>query len=101
MTVRNNVTTTAPSWTPLGTGWNQVKPYPDSAPVAYDFVHLTLNQAYCARVRARGERDNASQDVYGDFTYLDTGQGWAFQWTGPPAGGACTPPVELARLDLD
>ncbi len=23
------VTTSVPSWTPLGTGWNQVKPYPD------------------------------------------------------------------------
>jgi hypothetical protein len=85
------VTTAAPSWTPLGSGWNNVKPYPDQLAVSYDFPSLGLNQSYCARVRAKGERDTTLQDVYGDFTYLDDGTGAAFQWTGYPAGGACTP----------
>jgi large repetitive protein len=84
-----------PSWTPLGNGWNGIKPYPDAIQVAYEVNGgpLALNQTYCARVRARGERDNTNQEVYGDFTYLDdgTGNGTAFQWTGYPAGGACTP----------
>jgi hypothetical protein len=85
------VTTSVPSWTPLGSGWNQIKPYPDPMQVAWEFTALSLNQAYCARVRARGERDTQLQEVYGDFTYLDDGTGAAFQWTGYPAGGACTP----------
>ena len=43
------------------------------------------------RVRARSDRAS-NQDVYGDYTYLDpNGLGWAFDWTGYPAGGACSP----------
>ena len=42
-------------------------------------------------MRARGERDVALQEVFGDFTTLNDGSGFAFQWTGYPAGGACTP----------
>jgi hypothetical protein len=85
------VTSAVPSWTPLGSGWNGVKPYPDAHAVAYEFTSLVLNKSYCARVRARGERDSGNQEVYGDFTYLNDGTGAAFQWTGYPAGGACTP----------
>jgi hypothetical protein len=85
------VTTSIPSWTPLGYGWNGIKPYPDAMPVAYDSASLNLNGRYCVRVRAKGERDTAQQDVYGDFTYLDDGTGSAFQWVGYPAGGSCTP----------
>jgi hypothetical protein len=85
------VTTGVPTWTPLGSGWNFVKPYPDPMAMAFDLVGLGLNQWYCVRVRARGERDSQLQDVYGDFTYLDDGTGKTFQWTGYPSGGACTP----------
>ena len=86
------VVTSVPSWMPLGYGWNGVKPYPDPMQVAYELsAQLVLNTRYCARVRARGERDNTAQEVYGDFTYLDDGTGVAFQWTGYPTGGACTP----------
>ena len=85
------VTTSIPSWTPLGSGWTGIKPYPDAMAVAYDFPALSLNDRYCVRVRAKGERDTGLQDVYGDFTYLDDGTGTAFQWVGYPVGGACTP----------
>jgi hypothetical protein len=87
------VTTSVPSWTPLGTGWNNVKPYPDPINMAYDFSALVLNRHYCARVRARGERDSTLQEVYGDFTYVDdgTGLGTAFEWVGGPTGGTCDP----------
>lgn len=95
------VTTSVPAWTPLGNDWNNIKPYPDAMPVSYDFARLVLNQEYCARVRARGERDTSSQEVYGDFTYLDGGSGWAFQWTGYPAGGACTPSCNAGYLGAD
>src|SRR6266508_539974 len=92
------VTTSVPSWTPLGSGWNNIKPYPDATSVANDFVALALNEEYCVRVRARGERDTSVQEVYGNFTYLDGGSGWAFQWTGYPVGGACTPSCNVGYL---
>jgi hypothetical protein len=95
------VTTSVPSWSPLGHGWNGIKPYPDATPVAYDFSSLTLNGQYCARVRARGQRDSANQEVYGDFTQLDDGTGAAFQWVGYPAGGACSPSCNVGYLGAD
>src|SRR4029453_15840803 len=63
------VTTSIPSWSPLGTGWNGVKPYPDQMNVAYDQPALVLNKSYCVRVRAKGERNVGPQDVYGTFTH--------------------------------
>jgi len=95
------VVSSVPSWSPLGTGLNAPKPYPDAMPVAVDLVALALNQEYCVRVRARGERDVAGQEVYGDFTYLANGDGWAFQWTGYPVGGACTPSCNVGYLGAD
>jgi hypothetical protein len=95
------VTTSVPSWTPLGSGWNGIKPYPDQMTVAYDFPALSLNDHYCVRVRAKGERDTGQQDVYGDFTYLDDGTGSAFQWVGYPTGGACTPSCNVGYPGAD
>jgi hypothetical protein len=83
-------TTAVTAWTPLGTGWNFTKPYPDPHSVATDSVPLNPGP-YCVRVRARSDR-TGGQDVYGDYTYLDpSALGWAFEWTGYPAGGACSP----------
>jgi hypothetical protein len=83
-------TTAATSWAPLGTGWNFTKPYPDPHAVATDSVPLGAGP-HCVRVRARSDRASG-QDVYGDYAYLDpNGLGWAFDWTGYPAGGACSP----------
>ena len=79
------------SWTPLGSGWNLTKPYPDPHTVATEFLTTLVPGQYCARVRARSDRA-FGQEVYGDYTYLDpNGLGWAFEWTGYPDGGACTP----------
>jgi len=95
------VNTSVPFWTPLGSGWNNIKPYPDPMAVAYDFESIDPNQAYCARVRARGERDSILGEVYGDFTYLDDGTGAAFQWTSYPTGGACTPSCSVGYPGAD
>ena len=88
-----NVSTAVNAWTPLGDGWNDVKPYADSLQVANELVSL-IPGAYCVRVRARTDRDTNSQDVYGDYTYLDdgTGRGTAFDFTGYPAAvsGGCS-----------
>jgi hypothetical protein len=87
------VKTAVNAWTPLGNGWNNVKPYSDALQVANEQTSLVAG-FYCVRVRARTDRDTTGQDVYGDYTYIDdgTGQGTAFDWTGYPAGDAtgCT-----------
>jgi hypothetical protein len=95
------VTTAVPSWSPLGSGFSGIKPYPDAHAVAYDFADLTPGGSYCARVRARGERDTTNQDVYGDFTTLDDGTGVAFTFTGFPLGGVCTPTCNVGYLGAD
>jgi hypothetical protein len=86
------VNTAVNAWTPLGESWNGVKPYSDPLAVAHEFISLVPG-TYCARVRARTDRDTNNQDVYGDYTYLDdgTGRGTAFEFTGywPPGGNGC------------
>jgi hypothetical protein len=85
------VNTAVNAWTPLGSGMAATKPYSDPMSVATDSATLFPGQ-YCARVRARSDRANGTDDVYGDYTYLDPdSQGWAFEFTGYPTGGACSP----------
>jgi hypothetical protein len=93
-----SVTTATTSWTPLGSGWNNVKPYPDARPVANEITALQPGWKYCARVRSRSDRDTSNGDVYGDYTYLDDGTGVAFTWTGYPAGAACSPSCNAGYL---
>ena len=83
------VKTSVPSWTPLGWGWSSIKPYPDATPVATDGATAIAAGSYCARVRARADRDSANNEVYGDYTYLDDGTGPAFTFVGYPAGTPC------------
>lgn len=84
------VNTAVNAWTPLGDFWFATKPYSDPMAVSNDQQSLIPGQ-YCARVRARSDR-SGFDDVYGDYTYLDpNGLGWAFDFTGYPTGGACTP----------
>jgi hypothetical protein len=66
------VKTSVPFWAPLGAGWSGEKPYSDPMAVSSDNTSLVAGQ-YCARVRARSDRDNANGDVYGDYTYVDDG----------------------------
>jgi hypothetical protein len=84
------VNTAVNAWTPLGDGWNGVKPYSDPQSVANEFTTLVPGQ-YCVRVRARSDRSGLDE-VYGAYTYLDpNGLGWAFDWSSYPAGGSCSP----------
>ena len=79
------VKTSVPLWTPLGSQWNNVKPYSDPIAVSNDAAtKLWPGVGYCARVRARTDRDTANNDVYGDYTYLDDGTGVAFTFVGYP-----------------
>jgi hypothetical protein len=86
-----SATTATPAWTPVGTGWNNSKPYPDAHSVATDSTALDVGASYCARVRPRSDRDSANEDVYGDYTQLNDGTGASFTFAGDPAGGACSP----------
>ena len=52
--------------------------------VSSDGTSLAAGQGYCARVRARSDRDNANGEVYGDYTYFDDGTGKAFTFLGYP-----------------
>ncbi len=81
--------TSVPFWTALGAGWSGIKPYPDALTLATDGAVDMATGPYCVRVRARADRDTLSQEVYGDWTYLDDGTGPAFEFTGYPAGVAC------------
>jgi protein-S-isoprenylcysteine O-methyltransferase Ste14 len=97
------VNTTVNAWTPLGTGWNFVKPFPDPMPVATDLPGLVRYMAYCARVRARSNRDSSGGEVYGDYTYIVNGKGAAtpgasFTWMGYPSGGPCAAPCNPGYL---
>jgi hypothetical protein len=90
-----SVTTATTAWTPLGDHYLGVKPYPDARAVANDgATTLVAGRTYCARVRARSDRDAATGDVYGDYTaVLDaTGRGTAFQFTSYPTGAPCSAP---------
>jgi hypothetical protein len=79
------VKTSVPFWSPLGAGWVNVKPYSDPLAVSYDATtDLTAGWSYCARVRARSDRDTNNNDVYGDYTYLDDGTGKAFTFLNYP-----------------
>jgi hypothetical protein len=90
---RWQVRTAVTAWTPLGTGLTASPPYGNPQSVARDFISLSAGGRYCARVRARSNRDANQNEVYGAYTDLDNGDGtgWGFQWIGYPPGGTCTP----------
>jgi protein-S-isoprenylcysteine O-methyltransferase Ste14 len=95
--------TTVNAWAPLGSGWNLVKPYPDPMTVSTDLPPLSAGRTYCARIRARSDRDATGSDVYGDYTYVVNGRGNAtpgasFTWLGYPSGNSCTAPCNPGYL---
>ena len=96
------VKTASTSWTMLGSGWRGVKPYPDARQVSTDGGRTPIaGKSYCARVRARADRDAALQEVYGDYTYLEDETRTSFTWLGPPTGGACSPSCVPGNLGAD
>lgn len=96
------IKTASTSWTMLGAGFQGVKPYPDARAVSTDGLHSpVVGKSYCARVRARADRDSGMQEVYGDYTYLADATGTAFQWLGHPDGNFCTPSCSHGNLGTD
>ncbi len=79
------------AWTPLGWGWNNVKPYPSSALVGSETHALQAGWSYCARVRPLdGPSAAGGPTVYGDWTYLPANNVAAFTWTGSPDAAECS-----------
>ncbi|MDX6299058.1 MAG: large repetitive protein [Nocardioidaceae bacterium] len=86
-----NSKTVANYWTPLGNGWNGVKPYQTGIGVSGDSVALATGGNYCVRVRALRDRSSAGGSVFGTYSYLGGGSALSFTFSGYPAGGTCTP----------
>ena len=85
-------TTSATTWTPLGSGWNRVKPFQASLAVSSDTPAMVAGHSYCVRVTALDRpSDVVSRPIRSAETYLPTPGQPAFRWSGPPAGGACSP----------
>jgi hypothetical protein len=97
-------TTAATAWTPLGTGWNGIKPYSSPMNVSFDFAILAEGGAYCVRVTALDRpSDITSPHVRSVESYLPApvpGQPAepAFIWTGQAAGAACSPGCNAGAL---
>jgi hypothetical protein len=93
------VRTAVNAWAPLGNSWNNIKPYADLKPVATEAWRLIAGKSYCVRVRARSDRERDQiSEVYGDYTYMNGGTDPAFQWSGAPTGGACSPSCAAGYL---
>jgi len=80
--------TSVPSWTPFSPAAGN--PVVWQGTLAADIPALTPG-TYCFRVRARSDRAAGSEEVWGDYTYLQDGNtnsaapvGPAFTWTGYP-----------------
>ncbi len=95
------------AWTPLG-------PSPDGAPIPAPLSiggvtsdggqAIAAGGKYCVRVWARDRSHTSTSGidlVIGSFTDLDTGAGYAFEWTGYPTGGACSPSCDPGYLGED
>lgn len=99
---KNRTATTA--WTPLGSGWNGVKPFGDPLKpplVSTDLDALVEGRSYCVRVTAIDKtRDFDAQrsDVRSPETYLPSESLPAFTWVGPPSGGSCSQPCSANSL---
>jgi hypothetical protein len=83
--------TATTSWTPLGHGWNGVKPFPNPLAMSTDIPALIEGQSYCARVRPIDRTSTiAGPTIFGDYTYLPANNQAAFTWTDGSVAGACS-----------
>jgi hypothetical protein len=91
--------TSTPAWTPLGWGWNNVKPYESDRPVAWDVPQMKAGHEYCVRVTALDRPSKFSEPyVRSAETYLPAENQPAFVWLGPDPGAPCTAPCSAGSL---
>ncbi|MDX6507386.1 MAG: large repetitive protein [Gaiellaceae bacterium] len=81
--------TSVPEWAPLST--TSSNPVVWQGTLAVDQIPTLTPGTYCFRVRARSDRAPGSQEVWGDYTYLQNGDvdstgpvGPAFTWSAYP-----------------
>jgi hypothetical protein len=82
-----NVLTAATAWTPLGSpGAHKPSGVLTNLIPSSDGTHqLKPGTSYCARVKARRDRDAKNKEVVSDWTTLGGGTGPAFRFVGPSA----------------
>ena len=94
--------TSSTTWTPLGSGWNRVKPFQNSLSVSSDAPSLVAGNSYCVRVTALDRpSDSVSRHIRSAETYLPDAGAPAFRWVGPVSGGACTPSCNVGAPGSD
>ena len=90
-----NVQTAVPAWAPLGAKHSGSAPFPSRVSLSTDGgTQLTPGASYCLRVRARADRDEKSNEVQGDFSYLGGGNAPSFtftNWSGSATRGYLSP----------
>jgi hypothetical protein len=94
--------TSTTGWTPLGwsRGINADPLSIENNPPSDDLItHLDAGQDYCVRVRPVDRASTTNGPVVlGTWTYLPGNNVVAFNWSGPPAVGPCSP-CEMAASD--
>jgi hypothetical protein len=87
-----DVLTASTGWTPLGSpGSHKPTGLLTGLSVASDGAHQPQDgSSYCARVRARRDRDAKGREVYSDWTPLAGGTGPAFRFVTPAAPSGTT-----------
>lgn len=91
--------TATTAWTPLGAGWNGIKPYESPLAVSSDLPTLVSDHSYCVRVTALDHpSDVLSPLIRSAETYLPAPDTAAFTYLGPPAGGPCSPSCSSGAL---
>jgi large repetitive protein len=96
-----SLTTTTTAWTPLGSGWNNIKPFAsaNSVSVAWDVPSLVAGHTYCVKVTPLDKpSDITGQYISAPPTYLPSIDQPAFTWTGPNAGTPCSPSCNSGSL---
>jgi large repetitive protein len=84
--------TSSTAWTPLGSNWNGVKPFPSPTSLATDGIAPQANESYCARVRPVDRTSTFSgPTVFGDWTYLPSDGTPAFTFAGYASPSTCSP----------
>jgi hypothetical protein len=91
--------TSTPAWTPLGWGWNNIKPYESPISVAWDIPQLRAGHAYCVRVTALDRPSSFLEPwVRSTETYLPAENQAAFVWLGTDPGTPCTSPCNPGAM---
>ena len=90
--------TATTAWTPLGFGWNRIKPFQTTEAVSTDTTGMVQGSSYCVRVTALDRPADGGRHIRSAETYLHDANSPAFRWSGPPTGTACSPSCQPGAL---